>query len=162
VLLVPLAAVGAVLVLSRVAHARPRIALAGSAVAALLAATALAWVRPSIWKTTWLHNQGGAEAVKRSRGLNRAYLELSRQPRVPRVAQSVLPQNAAPGHALLGHDVEVVHLLGGRQPLPSSAAMLWITFLPREHDASFAASPGVQVVWRDPQGPVVILGVRAP
>jgi len=161
VILVPLAAVGLVLMLSRVAHARARLALAGSAVAALLSATVLAWTGPSIWQTTWLYNQGGPEAVERSRGLNRAYLELSRQPRVPRVAQSVLPQNAAPGHALLGHDVEVVHLLGGRRPLPSSGAMLWITFLPQGHDASFAASQGVQVVWRDPEGPVVILGLRA-
>lgn len=74
----------------------------------------VAWQDGGVWRTTWLFHQGGAEAVRRSRGLNRAALAASELSEVRRVLQAVLPEAAAPGHALLGHDVEVLHALGKR------------------------------------------------
>ncbi len=80
------------------------------------AACGFAWHDAGVWRTTWLYHQGGDEAVRRSRGLNRATLVASRLPRIRRVVQAVLPEAAAPGHALLGHDAAVLHPLGARVP----------------------------------------------
>lgn len=81
----------------------------------------------ALWKTTWLFNQGGESAVVLSRGLNRAYLELGRREHVGGVVQTVLPRNAAPGLALLGHDVPTVHPLGSEvDPVALEQADAWI------------------------------------
>jgi hypothetical protein len=110
-------------------------------------------INESIWQTTWLHNQGGDEAVAASRGLNRAYLELGKREQLRGVVQTVLPRNGAPGMALLGHDVPTIHPLGTRVPqAPIEVAEFWIV---REVDGQRLADPSL-AVWRDEDSGVVI------
>ena len=105
---------------------RTRIALGGVALAALIA-TAEAWRDDAIWQTTWLWHHGGGETVERSRALNRAALALSAEPPPRVVVQAVLPAAAAPGHALFGHDVQILHPLGRSMPAAQvKSADAWI------------------------------------
>ncbi len=114
-------------------------------------------LRERIWETTWLYNQGGEDAVTMSRGLNRAYLELGRRPHLAGVVQTVLPYNAAPGLALLGHDVPTVHPIGSDvSPTAVGVADHWIV---REtHEGT--PLPESAREWVDPGSGVAIY--RAP
>ncbi|MBC8070511.1 MAG: hypothetical protein IAG13_19420, partial [Deltaproteobacteria bacterium] len=121
---------------------------------ALAAATLLAWVRAAPWETTWLFDRGGWPAIVRARGLDRAMLELSRRPSPTRVVQAVLPAAGAPGLALLGHDVLLVHTIGA-PPDPAVLATVdaWIVGpeqeVPPELERVFVdARSGVQLIVR--------------
>lgn len=124
---------------------------------AAAAGAAAATAGETLWQTTWLWHQGGAEAVERSRALNAAALRISAlAPPPARCLQAVLPREAAPGAALFGHDLRVVHPLGG--PRPDAAALRSVDcfVLPAEAGeppARFVAVPGPELpagvrVWR--------------
>ncbi len=53
----------------------------------------------------------------RSRGLNRLAMAIGAMPKPPRrCVQAILPEAAAPGHALFGHDLAIVHPIGRQDP----------------------------------------------
>jgi hypothetical protein len=117
-----------------------------------LAGCVRASVKESPWQTTWLFNQGGAEAVALSRGVNLAYLELGRRERLQGVVQTVLPHAAAPGLALLGNDVPVVHPLGASVDRAAvEHADAWIV-----RDEAGSGLDARLREWRDPQSGVAI------
>jgi hypothetical protein len=146
-LLVVLAALGArALVVAIETRAGQRAARAVVAVLAIAtsSATLVAWRRGAPWQTTWLFDRGGWDAIERARGLCRAYLELSARPPPAVVLQSVLPAAAAPGHALLGHDAEVVPVLdAGLARYDATRADAWILH------ASQPTPPAMHEVWSD-------------
>ncbi len=117
---------------------------------AIAIATADAWRRGSPWETTWLFDRGGWAAVERARGIDLALLELGARPAPRRIAQAVLPAAATPGHALLGHDVEVVPLLDVGTAPPD--VDVWI--MPR----SIRAPPQLRELWVDREHDLVVLG----
>ncbi|MEY3015586.1 MAG: hypothetical protein RIT45_4321 [Pseudomonadota bacterium] len=112
-----LAGVGVAELLARWPTSSLRRPLLTALAAALLLGGVAAWRAETIWQTTWLWHQGGAQVVERSRGLNRMALAIAALPSPPqRCVQAVLPEAAAPGHALFGHDLAMVHPLGRKTP----------------------------------------------
>jgi GPI mannosyltransferase 3 len=154
-LLVALAAIGAHdLVAALDGRLRARGLSGARAVALVLAggvaiATVDAWRQGSPWATTWLFDRGGWAAVERARGIDLALLELSARPAPRRIAQAVLPAAATPGHALLGHDVEVVPLLDTNAAPPD--VDVWIM------PTSIRAPPQLRELWVDREHGVVVL-----
>lgn len=145
--LVVLAAIGAADAIQRLRAARPAAAAALSVTLGLTAAASatISWGTQSLWKTTWLYNQGGGAAVALSRGVNRAYLAASRR-HVGTLAETVLPSAASPGLALLGQNARVLYPLdrpGDRAALPSAGT--WIVFEQDPH----STAPGFRRIWRD-------------
>ncbi|HAN30931.1 MAG TPA: hypothetical protein DCQ06_04985, partial [Myxococcales bacterium] len=123
--------------------------------AALLLGCAASWMGEGIWKTTWLHHQGGSDAVSLSRALNRAYLHVGTLERPSLVVQAALPQAGAPGAALMGHDVVVRHPMGRRlNPETMKGADLWIL---REVDGR-KPFPTWPRLWRDSKTGLVVVG----
>jgi len=130
-LLIALAGIGVAVTGGWIAsRSPPRIVHRSLVLATVLAScgtVVLAYARSSPWTTTWLFNQGRESAVGRSRGLNRAMLVLSAEPAPTAIVQAVLPGVAAPGAALLGHDVPVFHVLGHEiDPRALARADVWI------------------------------------
>lgn len=155
VLLFALGALGAVELVRRVSGRWPKLGPVTPAVLAIwfVLGSTRANLDESIWETTWLHNQGGSDAVTASRGLNRAYLELGRKDALEGVLQTVLPRNAAPGMALLGHDVPTIHPLGTDVPqAPVETADYWII---REVEGAPTLDPKLRE-WSDPESKVAI------
>lgn len=121
------------------------------------AGAAAAMAGETLWQTTWLWHQGGAEAVERSRALNAAALRISAlSPPPARCLQAVLPREAAPGAALFGHSLEVLHPLGGSRPDGAALRAVDCFVLPPDAgqpSARFVAVPGPALpagvgVWR--------------
>jgi hypothetical protein len=105
--------------------------------AILLLGTALfsageSWVERSLWKTTWLYNEGGMLAVRASAALNEALLWCSARvgdasSPASKIAQWALPGAGFPGLAFVGADVIVDSPLGeGRPPAVPQPGELWI------------------------------------
>lgn len=118
--------------------------IAFALVVATAAATVLAWARGAPWETTWLFDRAGWPAVVRARGLDRAMLALSARPAPTLVVQAVLPGPAAPGAALLGHDVPVAHVVGVAQdPAALERADAWIV------GPELEAPPELELVFED-------------
>lgn len=133
-------------------HLRVRRAVKTALAVCVLVGACASWVSQGVWQTTWLHHQGGAEAVGLSRALNRAYLAVSAGPAPQKVAQAVVPQAAAPGAALLGHSCGALHPLGQRVPPAELRAVdLWIL---RDDGKALRTWPRV---WRDPATDVAVL-----
>ncbi len=151
---------------------RPRRPWLALGLALCLASTWVAVRDETLWRTTWLWNQGGAEAVDLSRALNRAALAVSAGPPVRTVLQAVLPAAAAPGHALFGHDVTLLQPLGaspGLDPRAVREADVWIVrdgAIPAAmrdgRDCAGPFAPDVLVCWRRPALAAPRPGTRIP
>jgi hypothetical protein len=133
-LLVGVSAMGAVRILIYLDKRSPSYTRFG---AILLAGTALlsvgsSWVEGSLWKTTWLYNQGGMLAVRNSAGLNEALLWCSGRVvdepgRGRKIVQWALPGAALPGLAFVGADVPIDSPLGQeRPPAAPQPGELWV------------------------------------
>jgi hypothetical protein len=108
----------------------------------------------SLWRTTWAYEQGGAPAIEKMRGLNRAALWVSSQPDPGVTVNQVVPHAAAPGRALFGHLGPRLHLMSNPgQAGQAQAARMWI--LPAEAEAQ-VVSAGFRVVWKDPSDAVIV------
>ncbi len=122
-----------------------------------LVAVPWSWRDGGVWRTTWLHHQGGDDAVVRSRGINRAYLAAGQTRDLRQLVQAVLPEAAAPGLALLGHPARVLHPVGARAgPGALAGSDAWV--IPDGPGRTLL--PGAPRVFRDPASGVALVRTR--
>ncbi len=145
----------------------------GVVMAAAVASVFSSWTTGSLWKTTWLFNQGGAAAVEGSAQLNEALLwvagDLSeeragspaRQPSADagssarQVVQWIVPRQGAPGLAFLGADVPLQSPIAAPPSAPRPSPEGW-WIIPEAKSAALS-NQGFVVVHRGSSAGIVVM-----